>query len=96
MFCTYCGTRLADDAVVCMNCGGRTKNLRAQRPADRVGTPTGVVVLAYVLALLIPVIGALPTLGLIGDRQFGHAGVCIAINLIACLCWLQALLPLMV
>jgi len=59
MYCKYCGQQIADDAVVCVNCGRAVKEEVKQVLGDERRGPltTGQYILSIIATIILPIIG---------------------------------------
>jgi hypothetical protein len=80
MFCKHCGKEINDKAVVCVGCGIPTDN----KSSDG----NKLVVWAYILAILMPIVGVIMGIVLLTKNKTGH-GICsIIASIFAFFFWL--------
>jgi len=79
MFCATCGAEIQDAAVICPKCGVPTPNFKqpeapkadqAKPAVAQIGT--GTIVLSYILALLMPILGVIAAIYLFVKGKTGH------------------------
>ena len=56
-YCTHCGHRVHEEAVVCVNCGCAVDGNRAATPAQQNGQTNGMAIAGFVCSFLVPILG---------------------------------------
>lgn len=67
MFCSACGEKIADKAVICPKCGVATENNGNQKAMGK-----GLIIGSYVGAVLMPIVGMILGIYLLIKKQVGH------------------------
>ena len=94
MFCRVCGAEIADDAVVCVKCGRATGVALAPVqpppqavPAAPTDDATGLTIAGFILALVIPLIGLILGLVLLGKGKGGTGLGVVVLSLVSWVLW---------
>lgn len=88
MFCSSCGKQLSDQAIMCPGCGAPT-----QLYDGKLTVGTGTIVAAYLLSVLLPVLGLIAGVYLwAGKKQVTHGAACVIISVIFSILWAFLLL----
>lgn len=86
-YCSHCGSQVADEAVICPNCGCKVEGGSSSN-----GSYSGISIVGFVLAFIMPVIGLIVSIvarnnakrdGDTKSAGFAKAGIIISACLIA-------------
>ena len=89
-FCTHCGHRVHEQAVVCVNCGCAVDGNRAATPAQQNGQGNGMAIAGFICSFLVPILGwVFGGVGLAKSKKLNGKGkgLSIAAIVIASVSW---------
>ena len=82
MFCSACGEKIADKAVICPKCGVATGN--NPEPSD---VTRRTIIGAYVAAVVIPIVGFILGIYLLVKREVGHGIGALVLSVVMTMFW---------
>jgi uncharacterized membrane protein YvbJ len=83
MFCSSCGEKILDQALICVKCGCATPNY--QKPKEKFHISKGMLLLHYAVSIFMPFIGVIVAIVLLFKGRIGHA---IALGIISVVMWI--------
>lgn len=86
MYCKACGAELNDAAVICPSCASATDNFRVGAGAADPLT-TGVLIAAYSLAVLVPIVGMAAAVYAFAKDRPGHGMALMALGVFCTAVW---------
>lgn len=94
MYCRKCGAQIDDEAAICLKCGVPTHNFKQSSPdpqvigGDNAQVAQSLLVLAYLTAVLFPIVGFILGIYLIVKGAITHGVLAMVLALCFTFCWL--------